>query len=63
MGDLTKTKSVIPMAVFENGTVTYGEEDADISTSMSADTWRDMGKPDHITVTVVPGDRMNEEQE
>lgn len=59
LGNLTKTTSVLPMAVFENGVVTYGERDADISTSMSAETWRDMGKPDELTVTIRPGDNMN----
>lgn len=63
MGNLTKTTSVLPMAVFENGVVTYGERDADISTSMSAETWRDMGKPDELTVTIRPGDHMNQEGE
>lgn len=37
----------------------YGDEDHPDFYYMDADLWEDMGKPEAITITVVPGDLLN----
>lgn len=69
MPPLTRTRTPLPMASDRdtNGDVTFQQtpDDEGIGTIRGAvtignDEWRDMGSPSWITVTIEPGDLLND---
>lgn len=47
--------------VDEHAKFTYGDDSDPSFFSMSREAWQDMGQPRVITVTIEPGDTLNEE--
>ena len=46
--------------VDEHAKFTYGDDSDPSFFSMSREAWQDMGQPREITVTIEPGDTLNE---
>lgn len=60
MPRLEKTRSVLHFRSQIGQTVRFGRPDDERGTILSALDWRDLGEPKEITVTIEPGDRLNE---
>lgn len=67
MPDLIKTRVVLPLASDLNADSdpwfqpTPDDQDARLTgVRLDGDVWRDMGQPTQITVTIEPGDLLNE---
>ena len=62
---LTKTQTVMEFDLVDSGHVYFSSKDDDTSDrlrgfNMEENDWNDMGSPLEITVTVEPGDRLND---
>ncbi len=59
---LTKSTTIMVFMwlVDDKAKFTYGDDSNPSYFSMSAEAWEDMGQPRTITVTVEPGDLLNE---
>lgn len=65
---LEKQRKVLQVAIINipDGQVTFGHEDEEsvdgwaLHYGMSTDDWEEMGAPDTITVTIEPGDKLND---
>lgn len=58
---LTKTKTVLSLVTWKHGHYFGGEDTAVTQIDLSEEAFIDMGCPSEITVTVEPGDTLNEE--
>lgn len=61
MAALTQIQSVASFLWVSDDVVifSYGGEDTPEFLKVSDVTWRDMGKPETLTVTITPGDLLN----
>jgi hypothetical protein len=62
----SQSRSVLHAVVREGEDITFARmldepDEAQRTVCLDADTWRDLGSPDVITVTIEPGDRLNED--
>lgn len=64
MGELTKSSSLLRLVLTSFGDAFFvsGEADDDpvYALQMSEDRWTELGKPEEITMTIEPGDKLNE---
>jgi hypothetical protein len=57
---MTKRRIVLPLERAYPDCVDFSEEGSEEMISMAREAWDDMGEPKTITVTVEPGDLLND---
>ncbi len=62
MSALTKITTIghFLWQVDANAVFSYGDDHTPTFFSIDATAWEDMGKPETITITITPGDELNE---
>jgi len=57
----SRTRKVLRFRSRVERVVQYGRPEDDFATHLTVADWEDLGRPDEITVTVEPGDQLNNE--